>query len=389
MKQRIASVDIMRGLTMLTMLFVNDFAGMSNIPHRLHHAAIFEDMLGYSDLVFPAFMFCVGMSIPFAVGARYKRGDNDVQVLWHVIKRAIALIIMGLCAMNMGGVGVLSHSLIMVLSTIAFFMIWNVYPKKEGKTPWWAVLLQCLGAAILIGILIYKELNGIHYRVGWWGILGLIGWTYLLTSFIFVFTRGNVRPLVIAFVIAAILCVLSFVSFIPSGSTYKWLIGAWIPGCWANHSLGIAGCLTSVLMLKYADDEHPKKYMTILFSWAILMLLAGISCRYGWIISKDLATPTWMFFCLSVFLPIFAIIYFVADVRGCTKWARPISPAGQSTLTCYMIPYLWYGIQQLLGLHYPEALRNGYLGLTKALVFSCIIIALTWLFNKCKIKIKV
>ena len=54
--KRVASIDIIRALTMLTMLFVNDFAGMSGLPHWLHHAAMDEDMLGFSDLVFPAFL---------------------------------------------------------------------------------------------------------------------------------------------------------------------------------------------------------------------------------------------------------------------------------------------------------------------------------------------
>lgn len=86
--KRIASVDILRALTMLTMLFVNDFAGMSGLPHWLHHAAADEDMLGFSDLVFPAFIFCMGLSIPFAIGARYRKGDSQLQVLGHQIGRA-------------------------------------------------------------------------------------------------------------------------------------------------------------------------------------------------------------------------------------------------------------------------------------------------------------
>lgn len=68
--KRIASVDILRALTMLTMLFVNDFAGMSGLPLWLHHAAADEDMLGFSDLVFPAFIFCMGLSIPADFSSR-------------------------------------------------------------------------------------------------------------------------------------------------------------------------------------------------------------------------------------------------------------------------------------------------------------------------------
>ena len=102
--KRIASIDILRALTMFLMIVVNDYAGMGGLPHWMHHAATDEDMLGFSDLVFPAFLFCVGLSIPFAIGARYRKGDNMLQVLGHVCSRTLALVIMGIFSMNMRGV---------------------------------------------------------------------------------------------------------------------------------------------------------------------------------------------------------------------------------------------------------------------------------------------
>lgn len=54
---RIASIDIFRGLTMFFMLWVNSFWSLSEVPHWLQHAARGEDMLGFSDVIFPAFLF--------------------------------------------------------------------------------------------------------------------------------------------------------------------------------------------------------------------------------------------------------------------------------------------------------------------------------------------
>ena len=67
---RINAIDWLRSVTMLLMLWVNDIPGVKDIPHWLHHAKFDEDMLGFSDLIFPCFLFCVGLSIPFAVENR-------------------------------------------------------------------------------------------------------------------------------------------------------------------------------------------------------------------------------------------------------------------------------------------------------------------------------
>lgn len=102
--QRVAAVDVFRALTMFLMLFVNDIPGLKNVPHWLMHAAADEDMLGFSDTIFPAFLFCMGMSVSFAIQNRYKKGDTTTQVIAHIFWRTVALIAMGLFSLNSGGI---------------------------------------------------------------------------------------------------------------------------------------------------------------------------------------------------------------------------------------------------------------------------------------------
>ncbi len=97
---RVASIDALRALTMMLMLFVNDIPSLKGVPHWLFHAAADEDMLGFSDTIFPAFLFCVGMSVPFAIDNRLKRGASQFSVLGHVLWRSLALIVMGLFILN-------------------------------------------------------------------------------------------------------------------------------------------------------------------------------------------------------------------------------------------------------------------------------------------------
>ena len=79
-KNRIASIDILRALTMYFMIFVNDLWTLEGIPEWLGHASRGEDRLGFADIIFPLFLFIVGLSIPFAVKARRKKGDSDLQI---------------------------------------------------------------------------------------------------------------------------------------------------------------------------------------------------------------------------------------------------------------------------------------------------------------------
>lgn len=387
--KRIASVDIFRALTMLIMLFVNDFAGMSGLPHWLHHATADEDMLGFSDLVFPAFLFCVGMSIPFAIGSRYRKGDSQVQVLGHLLGRTLALIVMGIFSMNLAGVeGGLSHPVITLLAVAAYFLIWNVYPKTaDGRTPAWTRILQVCGAAVLIALVIYKDLHGMPFRHSWWGILGLIGWAYLPCALAYLFLKGDFNKLTGFWMLTLLLCILNASKAIPAEFSSRALILGFWPGGWTHPLLCASGMFTSMLLIRYQDK--PRTLFSCYWSLALAFWLLGLVSHRFWIISKIQATPTWAFFCLAVFVLLFSIFHVIADVRGWTKWARPIAPAGTATLTCYTIPYIWYAVQQLLGLHWPAALTNGLPGLLKALAFAFVIIGLTWCFGKIHLKLKI
>ena len=76
---RVTSIDALRGFVMFTMIFVNDLAGAPRelVPDWMVH---FSDRhrggsgMTFVDLVFPGFLFIVGMSIPFALGSRLNQG---------------------------------------------------------------------------------------------------------------------------------------------------------------------------------------------------------------------------------------------------------------------------------------------------------------------------
>lgn len=111
-----------------------------------------EDMLGFSDTIFPAFLFIMGASVPLAVGSRRAQKPTTVKIVWHVFTRTFALVVMGLLTVNFGdafsaaGTG-LSRGNYAMLMVLGFFLVWNVYPRTESV---WKkrgiLLLQFLGS---------------------------------------------------------------------------------------------------------------------------------------------------------------------------------------------------------------------------------------------------
>ena len=183
LERRNGAIDMLRGLTMFLMVAVNEFWTVYDVPHWLCHTDVYEDGMGLSDIVFPMFLFAMGMSIPYAVERRYAKGLSGESTLGHIISRSFALLVMGVFTMNCGsdfapvfGYGRGVYYLIMLAG---FFLVWNQYPKGFR----WKPVLVALGAACLIFLaLTYRTTDGSLMQVGWWGILGLIGWAYLFCA---------------------------------------------------------------------------------------------------------------------------------------------------------------------------------------------------------------
>ena len=158
---RISSIDIMRGLTLVLMLFVNDL-NMNVAPAWLGHAAADFDGMGLADWVFPGFLFIVGMSIPFAFSKRFSAGQSCYDISRHIVTRSLSLIIIGVLMLNSGRVNPeltgISKNLWALLMYIAVFLYWNDYPDKENKF-FTITGLKILALAIFV-FLVFKFRSG-------------------------------------------------------------------------------------------------------------------------------------------------------------------------------------------------------------------------------------
>jgi hypothetical protein len=389
-QNRIASIDIIRALTMLLMIFVNDLWTLHDIPGWLEHAKAHEDAMGLADVVFPAFLFIVGLSIPFAIEARRKKSESDLQILLHIGKRALALVIMGFFMVNLENASsktlLINEQLWQILMALSFVLIWNSYPSDKiwKKIPVW--VFEYTGILILIClVLVYRGGNpdAPHgMRTHWWGILGLIGWAYLLCAIIYLIAGKKLWWIGIALGVLVLLNIQEFSRL--SGMPRIWIIVSA-----SNYTLVMCGVLGSVLYMKLNQAGKRSWFIASLWILALLMITFGFLIRPYWGISKILATPSWSTICGGISFAVMGLLYFIADVMGFTKWAGIIAPAGTSTLTCYLVPYFYYAFMDISGVRLPEILRGGIIGLIKSLLFALLIIWITGVLERMKIKLKI
>jgi predicted acyltransferase len=388
---RIPSIDVFRAFTMFLMIFVNDLWTLSGIPQWLEHTAATTDGMGLADIVFPAFLVVMGMSIPFAIQNRLNRGHSKLLILRHIAARSFALLVMGVFTVNTP----LANSSAMginkywfeIIAVACFFLIWNVYPKIEGNRKYFYWGLQAAGAIILlIFVFIYRGSGDqageiVRFQPRWWGILGLIGWAYLGSAVLYLYLKDSITAL--------ILCGAFFMAFNIAGHAGLFGQGEVFPGNGAFQAFSFVGILATVFMKKLKESGKTQVLIPIVLAAGVILITSGFFLRNFFIISKILATPPWIMICSGIALILFAAFYYLVDIKEKERWFSVIKAGGTSTLTCYLIPYLWYNLAEIYSLNLPEWMKAGLVGIIKSIVFAILIIWITSVLEKVKVKLKI
>ncbi len=390
---RISSIDVFRALTMLLMIFVNDFWTLKGIPHWLEHSAADVDFLGFSDVIFPCFLFILGQSIPFAIQNRLAKGDSTFQLIKHIVLRSIALLVMGLFTVNTPDLNAeatgMTANYYILLMVVGFFLVWNVYPKATDWKKYLFIGLQVTGIALLVWLAIIFRGNAGDQIVGmrpqWWGILGLIGWTYLGCAVVYVLVWR--KPIAIPFFwgLSALFTIIHHAHW-PAIDALQTAID-WIPGAGAFHCFAFAGMTATLLLEKY--HAHKPRLMSNYILLGVGLLISGLVARNFFIMSKIYATPTWVFLCTGIAFLTYAVLFWLVEQQKKAHWFDIIKVAGTQTLTCYLIPYAYYSIADLSGIVLPEVLKTGIIGLVKSMVYAFIVIGIAALLGKARIKLKI
>ena len=393
--RRLASIDVFRAITMLLMIFVNDLVLDEKVPRWLEHAAEGEDRLGLADTVFPAFLFIVGLSIVFAVRNWESKGMSKSSVLWHILSRSFALLVMGIYTVNYEeyytGQAPIGKFAWLLLATIAWFFIWFNYPANWPAVRKWA--FRFVGILVLVVLAwIYKGGTPEHptwMRTHWYGILGLIGWAYLCGAVLYLYIGDRLLPLTIA--------VLFFLGLsIADSSGWLGKVLAYREWMWFTDSGGLvaftmAGVLTAVFYSRWTGQGRGAQSLLWITLVAPVLLVAGFLLRPLGGIAKLGDTPSWILICTAISLVVFALLAYIVDLRGRQKWFAIIRPAGTSTLMCYLLTYIHFAILNMLPTNWrvPAGLRSDDIGLLKSVIFTLLIILLTGWLEKRKFRLSV
>jgi predicted acyltransferase len=140
--RRLVSLDVFRGATIAAMILVNN-PGNSSAYWPLKHAK----WNGWTptDLIFPFFLFIVGVSLVFSFRSRLGRGDSARSLLWHTVKRSLTIFALGVLLNGLPTFHLATWRIYGVLQRIAlaYFVaaLITLYCKTYARALWIASLL--------------------------------------------------------------------------------------------------------------------------------------------------------------------------------------------------------------------------------------------------------
>jgi predicted acyltransferase len=303
---RVLSLDTFRGATIAAMILVNDPGNSQAIYEPFEHA----DWHGwtFTDTVFPFFLWIVGVSITFSFAKRIAQGADRGRLLLHVLKRSALIFLIGL--------------------------LLNGFPRYNLSTLRIPGVLQRIAVCYLIGATIFLFTKSIWSRIAW--IAGLLTSYWVLMMYVgggVLDTIGNLAQKVDAAVL----------------SGHMWSqTKIWDPEGIVSTLPAIATVLLGILAGQLLRTKRTAEEKTSwMFLGGNLLILAGLILSTWMPINKKLWTDSFTLFMGGLAWVVFACWYWIVDVKGWERWARPFAIFGMNAIVLYVCSGV---IARLLGM---------------------------------------
>ena len=304
---RLVSLDVFRGLTIAGMILVNNPGTWNNIYAPLRHA----EWHGWTptDLIFPFFLFIIGVSMVFSTAQRARRGDTRLNYIIHVFKRSVVIFALGL------------------------FL--NGFPFFELAT----------------------------LRIP--GVLQRIAVCYLFAAIIALCTGTRGQSLAIVILLAGYWALMTFVPvpgygaghLDPDGNLAAYLdrrlmLGhlwkpTWDPEGLLSTMPAIATVLFGLLTGAWLRTGRPRERITLgLIAFGALGLTLGQLLHFWFPINKNLWTSSYVVFTAGFAALLLGACYWLIDVRGRRRWATPFIIYGMNSIAVFTLSGL---VGRLLG----------------------------------------
>ena len=291
---RLQSLDVLRGVTILLMLLVNNIALDQATPTQLVHAP-WNGGVHLADLVFPWFLLCMGLAVPFSVEGMIARGLS----VWSRLARIF-------------------------LRTVVLFFLGCVIVSAEQRTPTISLdVLQLLALAYFFGSLLYP-------------------------------TKWQVRTLVAGVLLAAYGLALAMIPLPPHNQpafeeTHNLVRHVNVHYLARFNLSGLLSVVpTTALVLIGSIFTNALRAVDRSAAWKLVALAFGglglVLCAYAWNevlpFNKTVWTPSYILLSAGLGAMLLAGLYWVLDLRKWKWWAYPFLVFGSNALAAYVFPVL-------------------------------------------------
>jgi heparan-alpha-glucosaminide N-acetyltransferase len=392
--ERISSIDILKGLSALLILFANDLYLPGTLPW-FGSGLTSDSMTWLSGFAFILFIFMFGMTIPFIISKKINNGLSSVDISRVIFSRSIILIAIGVLMVNTGRVEPeltgFGKYLWSVLMFVAVFLVWNRYPEKEDN--FFTISgLRLIGLAIFI-FLVFRfrsgtlENNG-SLITGSWDLPGILGWGYLISAFTYLALRNSFTGTLVVWLIFLILNVMANSDLTISLDPLRPYLGVLIDG--KVPFILLSGHLVSIILKKYSLNEYGKIIIRIISS-GVLLITSGL-ILYQYLSpqsSKDNTGIMLLFTGISMLL--FSFIYWLTEVKTKENWFIFFKPAGENFLTAYLAPFILYNLIWLSGipLLYYKVSGNQVIAVAGSACWAFLMIWLISVLKRLNIRLKI
>ncbi len=341
--KRLLSIDIFRGLTVILMTIVNNPGDWGHIYAPLEHA----EWHGYTltDLVFPSFLFIVGISTVLS-----KPSEDQ---LWKIFKRALRIFLLGLSLsffskIHAGDFTLVVRLLAMAAATVAFLGDYSL--KKQF---WVAV-----GAFVLMIGLCFSGLTDFeHVRIP--GVLQRIAVVYLLVGLLHFYASLRIQIVVFIASLVGYWALMHFVEVPGIGAANlevnknlaAWLDNYLLEGhLWASSktwdpegilstlpavATGLAGLFAGRYLNNSPEGESPEGHSpkaSVLFAAGAIALAVGTIWGWYFPINKALWTSSYVLVAAGWDLLLLAVLQ--ATIRSDHYW-KPVLIFGMNPMLVF------------------------------------------------------
>ena len=328
---RMNSLDVFRGITIAGMILVNNPGTWDAIYSPLEHSK--WDGWTPTDLVFPFFLFIVGVSITLALSRRAEAGGSKRDLYLKIVRRAVIIFALGLLLSD--------------------------FPYNDPAT----------------------------FRIP--GVLQRIAVCYLLASVIFLNTSWRAQAAITAALLVAYWAVLALVpapgfaagdlSMEGSIASYvdRTVFGShtWKPLYDPEGLLSTAGALATTLAGVLTGHflrtrRQPLEKVAAMFAAGAACVIVGWAWNYWFPVNKALWTSSYVVLTAGMALQLLALCYWLVDIKGYEGWAKPFLVFGTNALAVYFLSEYFVLLASLVWFTLPDGSQIDILGLTYEKLFA-------------------